>query len=163
MKISACIGAFTLAAMVACGGSGSGDDGATAGANALSAPPSASATPAPTSSPTIASCNGKKTCVDAVVLRILFASDLQVNPEANVEPPAPAREIVAEWLAKPNDGRITIGVQPGATASQSKVDVTLMAGHETQTDEGDIEALDLKFTIDGGAIVESSITGFFAG
>jgi hypothetical protein len=179
MKLTSLFGPIAVVCLIACGGSG--DDSTQGGANALSnpsapggapapggtsaAPASTTATPstAPPPAPgTIAACAGDKTCIDTVVLRAIFASDLKITSDDTEESGHSAAEIVAEWLGKPNDGRITITVTPGA-GTQSKVSINLAAGHETQTDEGDIEDFLFAFTIDGNKIVETSVDGQFAG
>lgn len=115
--------------------------------------------------PDLDSCKGRKECTDALVLRALFSSDLTIDTSFDDDDKTPqrlAREIAAEWLGKENDGRISITASP-ERGGHWKINIFLAAGHETNEDEGDIAAFSFSFTLDGGAIVEKSVRGNFAG
>jgi hypothetical protein len=135
------------------------DDGASEQANSGAAAATANA-----AGPTIAQCNNRKACVDSVVLRAVLSSDLRLNRQPDqILQSTLAREAVAEWLAKSNDGRLEITVTRGA-GGNSEVLFSMIAGHETKEDEGDIMAMNFTFTMDAtNRIIENIVDTELAG
>ncbi|MFO0734355.1 MAG: hypothetical protein U0270_00675 [Labilithrix sp.] len=114
----------------------------------------------------VEACQGRQACVDALVFRAIFTSDAVITSEYDEEnaPKKLAREVMAEWLAKDNDARVSILVLEGDPAKGTfDVSITLAAGHETKKDEGDAEALVLNFEIKGGAVVGPTVKATYIG
>jgi hypothetical protein len=174
---------FALALM-ACGSSQS--DGAAAGNQDLSGTGStnpvacggqaaAPASPAPAS---LDACQGNAKCVQATVLGILYASNLQLNgifdPTTNgTDGHARAGEFLAQELQTDGVfGKFSVQTSAGGTPGTTKVTfgivtVSKVPGNFTVTPEGDCVQCNVfddglstqfVFTISNGAIVEQQVT-----
>ena len=125
---------------------------------------------------TLESCKGPDdhACTDPIVMHILSQSDLKVSgTDFSKDPPTPtltpAIDLVNNWLAKPNDPRMSIDLTL-ISGTKWHIMINLAAGHEESaggpaggSGEGDAEADHLEFTIDGSTIVEHQIADQPAG
>jgi hypothetical protein len=183
-----------LAALMACGSSK--DDGAAAGNQDLSVPGStnpvacagqaassssqAAANPSPAD---LSACQGRSECVEATVLGILYASNLQLNGLINpttqrADDHARAGEFLSRQLhADGIFGKFSINTSAGGAPGTTKVSFEILTigkvqGNFNVTPEGNCVQCDVfddgvstafEFTISNGKIIEQAVTVQLAG
>jgi hypothetical protein len=173
-------------ALMACGSSQG--DGTAAGNQDLSNagstnPVACGGQAAGSSTANLDSCQGRSECVEATVLGILYASNLQLNglfnPATNqTDAHARAGEYLSQQLHANNTfGKFTIQTSPGGTPGTTKVTFSLnkevrVQGDFTVTPEGSCVQCHVfdegvftqfSFTIANGQIVEQAVTAQLAG
>jgi hypothetical protein len=113
----------------------------------------------PTVANPIGACNGRKECVDAVVLKALFSSTKTIK-NGFYSPPEgePVNEFVARWLGvTETKGTIAIKTTPRAD-NETAVEISLLDS-DPVTESG----CTIRFTLAGDRIAETELDAICAG